>query len=342
MKVTVSNCNKARGMKVVRVNNQNRGMLVTKSVPCEQTIKEFVEKLNIPTSKLNAYLNKILENNTGGNINNNETVYRKVFEVYKKRTEQINSNYKSIGGGPSPFVGAYYVDGHGMCSFPNKKFTVPKDKVVIFMAKATTVLGVNQTNKVEKNYLRTKQGVERFIKGSARENGMNNADFAARAHIEGESIFDQWVVFPRQAPNNRLVPVKLGITNVFAPALGPSSGHVWRLPLRTSHHRNAPFAQNNIRRVLNLSMFGTNYKKNRFGKAFMLSELIKNGPLGVYIVATCREILGKHAALHRPGNRTVITNVISANNNNTRNLLAQNIRRHLIAEARKRRAAKKS
>lgn len=341
MNITESNCNKTRGMKLVSISNNVRGISIKKAIPCTQTVQEFAKKMNITTTKLNAYLNKILENNTGGNINNNETVYSKVLEIYKKRTNQINTNYKRIGGGASPFVGAYYIDAHGMCSFPNKKVKIPDGKVVIFLAKATKLLGTSQTNRVEKEYLKTKDGVERLIKGSARENGMNNADFASRAHIEGESIFDQWIVFPRPPVYNVLNSITVGTVEMTAPFLGESSGHIWRLPLRPNHSRTTPFTSNNIKHVVNING-SRNYLKNRFGRAFKLSDVLNKGPRGVYIVATCREIIGKHAALHRPGNRTVISNVVNVNNNATRNLIAQNIRRQLLQEARKRRAAKKS
>ena len=339
MKVTESKCNQTRGMKLVSLINNSRGVSIKKTIPCAQNVKEFASKMNITSNKLNAYLNKILDNNVGGNINNNETVYQKVLAIYKKRTDQMTANYKSIGKTASPFVGAYYVDGHGMCSFPNKKFKIPDGKVVIFMAKATTVLGVNQTNRVEREYLKTKEGVERFIKGSARENGMNNADFASRAHIEGENIFDQWIIFPWPKIMNEKIPIKLNNRTVFAPSLGLSSGHVWRLPLRTTHTRNSNFRADNIKRVVNITD-SRNYLKNRFGKAFKLSDIIKKGPRGVYIVATCREIMGKNSSFYKPGNRTVISNVVGANNNETRNLIAQNIKRQLLLEARRRKALK--
>jgi len=335
MNITESNCNKTRGVKLVSIRNNARGISIKTAIPCSQTVQNFAKKMNITSDKLNAYLKKILENNIGGNINNNETVYNKVLEIYRKRTNQINTNYKRIGLTASPFVGAYYIDGHGMCSFPNKKFKIPDGKVVIFLAKATTMLSVNQTNRVEKDYLKTKDGVERLIKGSARENGMNNADFASRAHIEGDNIFDQWIVFPYPKIMNERIPVKLGNTKVFAPSLGLSSGHIWRLPLRATHTRNSSFTANNIKRVVNIND-SRNYLKNRFGRAFKLSDVLNKGPRGVYIVATCREIIGKGSTVHKPGNRTVISNVAGANNNATRNLIAQNIRRQLLQEARKR------
>lgn len=333
-----------RGMKVLSVpDNSGRGLKIVARIPCSQSVANFVSTMQ--NKDLNKLLNNIEKLNVGGALNTANTRRAKVLNIYNKVTALKNK------GGASPFVGAYYIDAHGVCS-RMPKFTIPFGRAIIFMSRARTTLNAGLTNVAEAKYMTTKEGVRRFISGSARENGLNNLDFKSRAYYENESVYDQWIGIPPNRPNAHTIPMSPPFTTstgqAFLSHLGSSSGHVWKLPLKPGHNRNNIFSYNgnNMSRVLNLKMFKSrtgSYKNNKAG-FYKLSDIVATGPPGVYIVATCREFANntktnRTATGYSRG--TTITNVVSASNNTTvRNQLAMNIINNLKRQARKRREAR--
>lgn len=148
---------------------------------------------------------------------------------------------------------AFYVDGHGQYRSPMKKFTVPRGVVILFLARANTLLKVQTTDRLEKT-LRTCAGVSRLLKRSKNI-----------IHTSGDCIYDQYVAFFRPGQTSVISRSKKLMAS--GNALGRSSGCVRRLPL------------------------GTGRLKIPYG-IHMLSEIVKKGPKGIYVIATCRDVIG--------------------------------------------------
>jgi hypothetical protein len=137
---------------------------------------------------------------------------------------------------------------------------------------------------------------------------MNNvANFGARLHMGGEKIYDQYVAFTTK--NNENVGRNVLGQHMKIPYLGNSSGYVYKLPLHTAHSR----AGNRVSNHLNINK-----------GIHLLSDIVKSGPPGVYIVATCREILGSSRAPAIHTARGGVGNNIA--NNNYKPFRLQNVR----------------
>lgn len=136
---------------------------------------------------------------------------------------------------------AYYIDGHGVCERKPSKFTIPKDKAVIFLAMAGTLLETNYTNRLEQN-IKHVNGLNRFMKGNT--NYFSN--FGARIHLGGEKIFDQYILFTTKQNQNSGIILPQSGERAFPYYLGNASGHVYKLPLHTSHSRTGQVVSNSL------------------------------------------------------------------------------------------------
>lgn len=200
--------------------------------------------------------------------------------------------YKKFGG--------YYVIGHGFCLRTNGKFRLPKDKALLYVAKSGEMLGNTTMANIEQKLLRNNGRVAAFIQGSGKVTGLFYAGHNTRLFLPGEEVYDQIVHLTTFGPTNNFnrnsnTNVKFNRPTSF----GPSFGHIFKLPLRPGFSSRAPFDFNtNKNRILwNIPGMLSNrtvglpnrerYDKRR--EIWKVSNIIKNGPPGVYVIGTCRQ-----------------------------------------------------
>ena len=212
--------------------------------------------------------------------------------------------YKKFGG--------YYINAHGLCVVGTGKFIVPKDKAILYIAKSGELLtdspGAlmeegNTMSAVEKKLLVNSGRISAFIQGSSNVRGLKYGRRDMTLFLPGEEVFDQYVhLTADETPFNRNSNFnKLSINPI---KIGPSFGHIFKLPLGPNFSSHKPFNFNtnknkilwNIPGMLSNRTVGiansARYERRR--EMWKVSNILKNGPPGVYIVGTCREHINQN------------------------------------------------
>jgi hypothetical protein len=200
--------------------------------------------------------------------------------------------YKKFGG--------YYVIGHGFCFRNTGKFRIPKDKALLYVAKSGEQLGNTAMANIEQKLLRNNGRVTAFIQGSGKVTGLYYAGHNTRLFLPGEEVYDQMIHLTKYGPINNFN--RNSNTNVKfnrPRSYGPSFGHIFKLPLRPGFSSQTPFDFNrNKNRILwNIPGMLSNRtvglpNRERYDKrkeTWKVSNIIKNGPPGVYVIGTCRQ-----------------------------------------------------
>ena len=217
----------------------------------------------------------------------------------------------------------FYINAHGFCSLNSRKFVIPKNKAVLFVAKSGNFIANSNGRNLERTLLRNNGRIQAFIQGSASilKNTVKLADFKGRLYLPGEEIYEHTMHFTRRDgrlnsvnnfnAENQNLKKYINLRPLF---IGPSFGHIWRLPLPPNYSSNMPFnfTQNKNRILWNLPTFfskSTNLLPNIGRYALKrqlqkLSTILRQGPPGVYIVGTCREDLIANNNLKR----SILTN----------------------------------
>ena len=198
----------------------------------------------------------------------------------------------------------YYINAHGFCLANSSKFIIPKDKAVLFVGKAGEMILNKEAGNLEQTLLRNNGRIKAFIQGSTSFLNLKYGNYKGRLYLPGEEIYEHYLHFTRDVTrpvlntniNNQNL---LKFARVEMTSLGPSFGHIWKLPLPVGYSSLRPFSfSNNKNKILwnlpTLLSRSTNAVNNAARYTMRrqlqkLSTILRQGPPGVYIVGTCRQ-----------------------------------------------------
>jgi hypothetical protein len=204
----------------------------------------------------------------------------------------------------------YYINAHGFCVANSPKFTIPKDKAVLFVGKAGEVILNNNGGNLEKTLLRNNGRIQSFIQGSTSIlNKLTYGDYKGRVYLPGEDIYEHYMHLTREHWPLRSARPNLNLNlnnenlrklkNMNTMSIGPSFGHIWKLPLPPGYSSQRPFvfSTNKNRIVWNLpALLSRSPNARNNAERYMmrrqlqkLSTIIRQGPPGVYVIGTCRQ-----------------------------------------------------
>lgn len=204
----------------------------------------------------------------------------------------------------------FYINAHGFCVYNSKKFTIPKDKAVLFVVESGKGLYNNKGKQLEQTLLRNNGRIQAFIQGSTNilKNKVELADYKGRLFLPGEDIYEHFMHFTRSnteyvfnSRNNYINNENLrALSGVARPkSFGSSFGRIWKLPLPQGYSSQMEFLFNRDKNKIlwNIPAFiknSTAGKPNPVRFAYRpelqkLSTILRQGPPGVYIVGTCRQ-----------------------------------------------------
>lgn len=173
--------------------------------------------------------------------------------------------------------GAFLVEGHGHYPIYREKateksvyvlkkpdpITVPQDRAIIYLAEPGKCMWITTGRQLTARLFHSKEGLEEFLSGAAERKGVHHADISRKAFVFPDAFIDSKV-------------------NLEPKPKQPAFGYVWKLPLmnpRISQNKwnkdRVPFANE----VLNFKQKDT-----------WVSEIVFNGPPGVYIVSSCLDV----------------------------------------------------
>jgi hypothetical protein len=204
----------------------------------------------------------------------------------------------------------YYINAHGFCVANSPKFIIPKDKAVLFVGKAGEFILNNKGGNLERTLLRNNGRIQAFIQGSTSIlNTLQYGDYKGRVYLPGEEIYEHYIHLTKSFSigyggqqnlnininNENLRKLK----NLTAPSLGPSFGHIWKLPLPPGYSSKRPFTFSNNKNkiVWNLpALLSRSANARNNAQRYMmrrqlqkLSTILRQGPPGIYIIGTCRQ-----------------------------------------------------
>jgi hypothetical protein len=172
--------------------------------------------------------------------------------------DKIVTTYKQFG--------AKLIEAHGRLATVNEanniSWVVPKNTVVIFLAKPGRCMFIGAGRILAQQYFRNNSDIVNFFKGKAARAGLHHGEILSRTFFENE-----------MCPN---------VSLEFKNNSFPSFGYVWKLPLMRSRTVTA----NNL--ALEPAPLRTEiYNKINHGTTLQIKSVIdKLGP-GVYIVNAC-------------------------------------------------------
>lgn len=304
---------KTRGMVVSRLPRSNFNSWL-KTAPVKNkpryNFSSWLKKATTPPS-MNVPVRSIVNKNYNAwmkaqleLISKMPNVGPRVFRSKNNLSAVVNSARSKGGLELYRKFGGYYISGHGFCVRSLSKFRVPNNKAVLYISKASDTLRNNKMALIEQQLLRNNGRVSAFIQGSAKVTNLNYSGENSRLFLPGEEVYDTYIHLtshdkpPGSILNsnyNESLKGKLKPPHSF----GPSFGHIWKLPLAPgfSSSRNFNFNRNKNRIIWNIPGMLSNrtinlptserYKLRK--EEWKISNIIKNGPPGLYIVGTCRE-----------------------------------------------------
>jgi hypothetical protein len=162
--------------------------------------------------------------------------------------------------------GARLVEAHGSLATANENknisWTVPKDTVVIFLAKPGRCMFIGAGRILAEKYFKSHANLLRFFVGSAGREGIHHGEILSRTFFEGD-----------KCPS---------VSLVFKHSTFPSFGYVWKLPLsrtRTVTEENLELEPPPLRSEV--------YTQVKHGSSLLLKTVIQRLGKGVYIVNAC-------------------------------------------------------
>jgi len=204
----------------------------------------------------------------------------------------------------------FYINAHGFCTLNSKKFTIPKDKAVLFVGQSGELVNNAKARNLERTLLRNNGRIKSFISGtSSILKHLKYGNHKGRLYLPGEQIYEHTMHLTRSKntfiTSNNWKNTNINNENLLKLAsiehsqIGPSFGHIWRLPLQPGYSSQNPFTftfnKNKIlwnlptllSRSPNAKNNGERYRMRR--QLQKLSTILREGPPGVYIVGTCRQ-----------------------------------------------------
>jgi hypothetical protein len=299
MKVTRANSNNNWIKNAPRNGVSNNGVSNNNWIKNAPTIvgQNFKPWLKKVINTNNSLISKITNRTRIGGKNNISAV---VKSARTRAALELYSKYKG-----------YYINAHGACVANSPKFTIPKDKAVLFVAKAGEFILNNKGGNLERTLLLNNGRIQSFIQGSTSIlNKLQYGDYKGRVYLPGEDIYEHYIHFTRDSgwtgmrgPPNSNINLNnenlRKLKNATFPSLGPSFGHIWKLPLPRGYNGRRPFvfSNNKNRIVWNLpALLSRSPNARNNAERYMmrrqlqkLSTILRQGPPGVYIIGTCRQ-----------------------------------------------------
>ena len=188
------------------------------------------------------------------------------LEGFKMRTKYLVDTFKMHG--------AYLIEGHGkyplysmhaprkgyVLKRPNK-VPVPWGKAVVYLAEPGKCMWITTGRQLGAKYFGSEKGIIDFLSGKAELEGVHHADISRKSFVPGDGYLDSTV---------SLRPSKAQ----------PSFGFVWNLPIKFDRVESNKYLHRNIqprhKDVLSLPR-----------KTTWVSDIVRDGPDGVYIVSSC-------------------------------------------------------
>lgn len=185
---------------------------------------------------------------------------------FKMRTKYLVDTFNMYG--------AHLIEGHGSYPLYKKSDThkeyvlrrpdpvpVPWGKAVVYLAEPGKCMWISTGRQLGARYFGSEKGIIDFLSGKAEIEGVHHADVSRKSFIPGDGYLDSTV---------SLRPSKKQ----------PSFGFVWKLPIDFERVESNKYLPRNItpRRqdVLSLPR-----------KTTWVSDIVRDGPPGVYIVSSC-------------------------------------------------------
>jgi len=171
---------------------------------------------------------------------------------------------------------AFLIEGHGHYPIykkqsPAKSYIlrrgtpvqVPPGKAVIYLSEPGKCMFISTGRMLGAGYFMTSHGLENYLSGKAEAEGVHHANVSRKAFVPGDSFIDSAVSLAPKANQ-------------------PSFGYVWHLPIRHPRFQGVNMSKNRVPtvgEVLNLPR-----------KDMWVSDIVRDGPYGVYIVSSCLDV----------------------------------------------------
>jgi len=188
------------------------------------------------------------------------------LEGFKMRAKYLVDTFKTYG--------AYLIEGHGKYPLYKRsdthkgyilrrpdKVPVQWGKAVVYLAEPGKCMWITTGRQLGAKYFGSEKGIIDFLSGKAELEGVHHADISRKSFVPGDGYLDSTV---------SLRPSKAQ----------PSFGFVWNLPIKFDRVESNKYLRRNIqpRRedVMPLPR-----------KTTWVSDIVRDGPAGVYIVSSC-------------------------------------------------------
>ena len=188
------------------------------------------------------------------------------LEGFKMRSKYLVDTFKMYG--------AHLIEGHGKYPLYKRsdyhkgyvlkrpdKVPVQWGKAVVYLAEPGKCMWITTGRQLGARYFGSEKGIIDFLSGKAELEGVHHADISRKSFVPGDGYLDSTV---------SLRPLKTQ----------PSFGFVWKLPIKFDRVESNKYLPRNIRPrqedVLSLPR-----------KTTWVSDIVRDGPPGVYIVSSC-------------------------------------------------------
>ena len=176
----------------------------------------------------------------------------------------------------------YLIEGHGryplyVTENSPKRYTlrrplqkVPEGKAIIYMAEAGKCMMIMLGKQVTGTYFTSPAGIKEYLTGVAEKEGVYHTDVSAKSFLPSDPGYHDSTVNLSPSKNQ------------------PTFGFIWRLPLRFNPTILNLKANRSPTRGEVLNVRTDLFIKKR--QEMWISEIVNNGPPGVYVVFSCLDI----------------------------------------------------
>lgn len=148
---------------------------------------------------------------------------------------------------------------------------VPSGKAIIYMAEPGKCMLISIGRQVTNRYFHTQAGIVDYLTGVAERAGVHHADVSRKTFLPGDEFYDSTAILSPEDARR-------------------SFGYIWKLPLK--HERtvkNSPSKKNRSPSLDEVLNFRKNLAINKRHENW-ISDIVRAGPDGVYIVFTCLDM----------------------------------------------------
>jgi len=200
----------------------------------------------------------------------------------RNRETSAAERYKQLWKISKSGKNVYLIEGHGryplyVTENSPKKYIlrrplqkVPEGKAIIYMAEAGKCMMIMLGKQVTGTYFTTPAGIKEYLTGVAEKEGVYHTDVSAKSFLPSDPGYHDSTVHLSPDKNQ------------------PTFGFIWRLPLRfTPTVLNLKSNRSpTLGEVINIERdLGIQKRKEMW-----ISEIVNNGPPGVYVVFSCLDV----------------------------------------------------